>query len=81
MIVVSPAQPSHLELPPEVEREITPAARDFFERMTAFGRAGSMNAKLVSRNRWGRSSDISLIDQVSRVTARLFKNDIPELFQ
>ena len=39
MIVVSPAQSSQLEFPPEVERKMTPAARDFFERMTAFWQA------------------------------------------
>ena len=39
MIVMSQAQPSQLEIPPEIDREMTPAVRDFFERMTAFWQA------------------------------------------
>ena len=36
---MSQTGPIQLEIPPEIEREMTPAVRDFFERMTAFWQA------------------------------------------
>lgn len=36
MIIMSPTGSSQFEIPREIEREMTPAVRDFFERMAAF---------------------------------------------
>jgi transposase len=39
MMIMSRTVPSQIEIPPEIEREMTPAVRDFFERMSAFWQA------------------------------------------
>jgi transposase len=39
MMIMSHTSPSQIEIPAEIEREMTPAVRDFFERMSVFWQA------------------------------------------